>query len=127
MLGFLIRVSIKTNSTYIILCSVMAVGLLFLSSCAYTTDQEIKNDSPSEVPWHGWNKYQIKPEDTLVRLGHDLIENTSYYFGPKGKVAAISNGMNCQNCHMEGGIVPWGINFSAVVMSYPVFSFRSGK
>jgi thiosulfate dehydrogenase len=60
-------------------------------------------------------------------LGHDLIENTSYYFGPKGKIAAISNGMNCQNCHIQGGIVPWGNNFSAVVMSYPRFNYRSGK
>ena len=62
-----------------------------------------------------------------MRLGLNLIDNTSYYFGPKGKIAAITNGMNCQNCHMQGGIIPWGNNFSAAVMSYPSFSTRNGK
>lgn len=31
--------------------------------------------------------------------GEDLIANTSMYLGPNGKIAHISNGMNCQNCH----------------------------
>ncbi len=100
---------------------------IFLLSCGNSNERNIKIKTPAAAPWHGWNKYQIKPEDSLVRLGHDLIENTSYYFGPKGKIAAISNGMNCQNCHIDGGITPWGNNFSAVIMSYPRFSYRSGK
>jgi thiosulfate dehydrogenase len=101
----------------------IAAGII-LTSC--NNNDKIKK-LPPETPWYGWNKYQIKPEDSLVRLGHDLIENTSYYFGPKGKIAAISNGMNCQNCHIQGGIVPWGNNFSAVIISYPRFNARSGK
>ena len=127
MLAFLIWGLKKTIGLYIILFFAFVAETIFLSSCAYHNDKEIKNDLPSEAPWYGWNKYQIKPEDSLVRLGHDLIENTSYYFGPKGKIAAISNGMNCQNCHIQGGIIPWGNNFSAVIMSYPRFSYRSGK
>ena len=104
------------------------ICLQFFTSCSDHNDhKDIKNISENTAPWFGWNKYQIKPEDSLVRLGHDLIENTAYYFGPKGKTAAISNGMNCQNCHIQGGIVPWGNNFSAVIMSYPRFSYRSGK
>lgn len=126
MWEFSIVVSKKTNGIYILLFFIIAAGIVFLSSCGNTNDKEIKNDSPSRAPWYGWNKYQIKPEDSLVRLGHDLIENTSYYFGPKGKISAISNGMNCQNCHIDGGIIPWGNNFSAVIMSYPRFSNRSG-
>jgi thiosulfate dehydrogenase len=76
--------------------------------------------------WRGWNKYQIKPEDTLVWYGHELIANTSYYLGPKGKQSQISNGMNCQNCHLDGGTLPFGNNYSAVVSSYPKFRARSG-
>lgn len=79
-----------------------------------------------EAPWQGWNKYQIKPEDSLVAYGHELISNTAYYLGPKGKVAAITNGMNCQNCHLEAGTLPWGNNYSAVVSTYPKFRARSG-
>ena len=79
-----------------------------------------------ELLWKGWNKYQIKPEDSLAQYGRELIENTSYYLGPKGKVAAITNGMNCQNCHLDGGTIPWGNNYSAVVPTYPKFRDRSG-
>lgn len=76
--------------------------------------------------WHGWNKYQIPEKDTLVRYGRQLIENTSYYLGPKGTVMQIANGMNCQNCHVDGGTVPWGNNYSAVASTYPLFRARSG-
>ena len=82
--------------------------------------------SEEETPWRGWNKYQIKPEDTLTTYGHELIANTSYYLGPKGKVAKMSNGMNCQNCHLDGGTLPYSNNYSAVVSTYPKFRDRSG-
>ncbi len=106
---------------------IIIAGGILLPSCNINSDKETETDSVTEAPWHGWNKYEIKPEDTLVRLGHDVIENTSYYFGPKGKVAEITNGMNCQNCHMQAGIIPYGNNFSAVISTYPRFSNRSGK
>ena len=76
--------------------------------------------------WVGWNKYHIPEEDTLARYGHELISNTSYYLGPKGTVAQITNGMNCQNCHLNGGTVPWGNNYGAVASMYPQFRARSG-
>jgi thiosulfate dehydrogenase len=106
---------------------VALASAFLLLSC---TGKEKMNSNPTvneEYPWRGWNMYQLKPEDSLARLGFDLVRNTAYYFGPHGKIAAISNGMNCQNCHVSGGTIPWGNNFSAVVMSYPKLSFRSGK
>jgi thiosulfate dehydrogenase len=62
----------------------------------------------------------------LIRYGRELIANTSYYLGPKGKVAAITNGMNCQNCHLDAGTKSWGNNYSAVFSTYPRFRERSG-
>jgi thiosulfate dehydrogenase len=76
--------------------------------------------------WVGWNKYNIPENDSLARYGHELISNTSYYLGPKGVVAQITNGMNCQNCHLNGGTVPWGNNYSAVASKYPQLRARSG-
>ncbi len=76
--------------------------------------------------WVGWNKYHIPEGDTLARYGHELISNTSYYLGPNGTVAQITNGMNCQNCHLNGGTVPWGNNYGAVASLYPQFRARSG-
>ena len=99
--------------------------LLLMGAC--TNSPEAYKQSPrEEAPWQGWNKYQIKPEDTLTAYGHELIANTSYYLGPKGKVAAITNGMNCQNCHLAAGTLPFGNNYSAVFSTYPKFRARSG-
>ena len=117
----------KNDSLFILFAFTFVAFITTLSSCTNNNVDEIKKDSQHEAPWYGWNKYQIKPEDTLIRLGHDLIENTSYYFGPKGKIAAISNGMNCQNCHIQGGIIPYGNNFSAVIATYPRFNFRDNN
>lgn len=62
----------------------------------------------------------------LIRYGRELITNTAYYLGPKGKVAHVSNGMNCQNCHIDAGAKPYGNCFSAVASIYPTFRPRSG-
>lgn len=65
-------------------------------------------------------------EGELIRYGRELIAHTSVYLGPKGKVSRISNGMNCQNCHLKAGTVPFGNNYGAVASKYPVFRNRSG-
>jgi thiosulfate dehydrogenase len=104
------------------------IGLICLSGIACKSKPEgYGQPSRNEAPWQGWNQYQIRPEDTLATYGFELISNTSYYLGPKGKVAAISNGMNCQNCHLAAGTKPWGNNYSAVVSTYPKFRDRSGS
>ena len=62
-----------------------------------------------------------------IKYGRDLIANTSEYLGPQGKVRAISNGMNCQNCHLEAGTAPLGNNYSGVAANYPKIRARSGQ
>jgi thiosulfate dehydrogenase len=65
-------------------------------------------------------------EKALIDYGRELITHTSDYLGPKGSVRAISNGMNCQNCHLQAGTQPWGNNYFAVQSVYPKFRERSG-
>jgi thiosulfate dehydrogenase len=62
----------------------------------------------------------------LITYGRELIVNTSAYLGPKGSVQHISNGMNCQNCHLDAGTKPFGNNYSAVASTYPKYRARSG-
>lgn len=62
----------------------------------------------------------------LVRYGRELIANTATYLGPQGSVGHFSNGMNCQNCHLDAGTRPWGNNYGAVWSQYPKFRERSG-
>jgi thiosulfate dehydrogenase len=66
------------------------------------------------------------PKGELIRYGKKLIAFTGRYFGPKGSVASISNGMNCQNCHLDAGTRLFGNNYSAVFSTYPKFRDRSG-
>lgn len=62
-----------------------------------------------------------------IKYGRELIANTAKYLGPNGSVAHFSNGMNCQNCHLAAGTVPFGNNYGAVASTYPKFRERSGS
>jgi thiosulfate dehydrogenase len=61
-----------------------------------------------------------------IEYGRQLIRQTSFFFGPHGMIARTSNGMNCQNCHLDAGTKPFGNNYSAVASTYPKFRERSG-
>ena len=84
--------------------------------------------SPDTIDW-------VKPDisslrnsenDKQIKYGHELIANTASYLGPQGSVKHISNGMNCQNCHLDAGAKFFGNNYSAVASTYPKFRERSG-
>jgi thiosulfate dehydrogenase len=63
----------------------------------------------------------------LVAYGKELIAHTAKYLGPKGSVMQLSNGMNCQNCHLDAGTKIYGNNYGSVASLYPKFRARSGK
>lgn len=78
--------------------------------------------------WYSPDINNVAHDDAgvLIRYGRELIEHTSVYLGPKGKVIQTSNGMNCQNCHLQSGTKPFGNNYGAVASTYPKFRERSG-
>jgi thiosulfate dehydrogenase len=90
-------------------------------------------DSPvtKDTIWHPpsiWVDETPKgPQWDQVVYGESLITNTADYFGPRGRLAQVTNGMNCQNCHLDAGRKPWGNNFGAVAATYPRFRDRSGS
>jgi len=73
-----------------------------------------------------WASVDSEPNAAEIKYGRELVANTSEFLGPKGKVKAISNGMNCQNCHLQAGTAPLGNNYGAVAATYPKFRARSG-
>jgi thiosulfate dehydrogenase len=107
---------------------------------AYTTSPEekiyaqalVRNDSIYKDYLTLWKAkpitkdFENKNQLALIKYGQQLIQHTSRYLGPNGSVAQISNGMNCQNCHLEGGTKPWGNNYGAVYATYPKYRARSG-
>lgn len=111
-------------------------GLLFLDpkkneSLLVSADTHETSSNPplkEEVLWRAPDSTSIPrgKDGSLIRYGRELIAHTSYYLGPNGKVLRISNGMNCQNCHLDAGTKPFGNNYSAVASTYPKFRPRSG-
>ncbi len=61
-----------------------------------------------------------------VEYGKELIAHTAKYLGPNGSVRQISNGMNCQNCHLKAGTAVFANNYGSVASLYPKFRARSG-
>ncbi|WP_192346667.1 c-type cytochrome [Algoriphagus sp. Y33] len=74
-----------------------------------------------------WDLVAKEANADEINYGRELIANTAEYLGPQGKVMRISNGLNCQNCHLDAGTVPFGNNYSAVSSTYPKVRGRSGK
>ena len=66
-------------------------------------------------------------EKEKVEYGRELIVHTAKYLGPNGSVMKISNGMNCQNCHLNAGTAVFGNNYGSVASLYPKFRARSGS
>jgi thiosulfate dehydrogenase len=70
---------------------------------------------------------QSKEKKELVAYGKELIAHTSQYLGPNGSVNQVTNGMNCQNCHLDAGTKVFGNNYGSVASMYPKFRARSGS
>lgn len=83
---------------------------------------------PPEWPWEAPDTAGIPRNATgdLIRYGRLLVSKTAEYLGPEGTVKHISNGLNCQNCHLDAGTKPWGNNYGGVSSTYPKYRERSG-
>jgi len=62
-----------------------------------------------------------------IAYGRQLVMHTAGYLGPNGKVAHVSNGMDCQNCHALAGEQLYGNSFAMSTINYPQLSPRRGK
>lgn len=88
----------------------------------------IREDLPKEIFWSAPDPSAIQDIKLKARIayGKELVAHTAKYLGPKGMVMQLSNGMNCQNCHLEAGTRTFGNNYAAVASTYPKFRARSG-
>ena len=92
------------------------------------TSENIQATPVSEF-WQPEDVFAIANEKKSdeVLYGRDLIIHTAYYLGPRGRIAQQTNGLNCQNCHLDAGTKPFGNNYSSVASTYPKVRARSGK
>ncbi len=118
---------------YIVIIGIASIILIyfligFIAGDYFKMDGNITS---TDSTWVGPSIYidhsTLGEERELIIYGQELIAHTSRYLGPKGSVAQITNGMNCQNCHLQAGAKAWGNNFAAVFSTYPKFRDRSGQ
>jgi thiosulfate dehydrogenase len=123
--------NIKSNWQLVIILIVIGiVAVSEIMKALKPSNNQALNATLKDSTWIPPSLYtdnEVQGEEReMVIYGEDIIANTSKYFGPHGSVAQITNGMNCQNCHLNAGKKNWGNNYSAVFSTYPKFRERSG-
>ncbi|MBL7902805.1 MAG: c-type cytochrome [Bacteroidia bacterium] len=91
--------------------------------------EEFRQKLMKSMFWQAPDDSELESEKNKAQIlyGKDLIVNTALYFGDKGRVnAGATNGMNCQNCHLEAGTKIFGNNYGSVASTYPKYRARSG-
>jgi thiosulfate dehydrogenase len=132
---YLKRINTLINSI-LLLMLVAFIFVFYLLLPASPAKKEILAENNIAVPvkkavsdYYTFPDINALPNDEnkkLIEFGRELIVNTAEYLGPRGKLYSASNGMNCQNCHLEAGTKIFGNNYSAVAAHYPKFRARSG-
>ena len=138
MVGLLLSVTLLTAVLIGVIAMVFSGGSLPSLNQSQPSDMQTiaavevdtyKGVVPKEGIWQApdWTTVDQEPNAEDITYGKELIANTAAYLGPNGKVKKISNGMNCQNCHLNAGTAPLGNNYGAVAATYPKVRARSGK
>lgn len=117
------------------LCGLLLITVMVTIFCllvkpnfsSQTKSEKSKTDSNAFWQAAFINNELSPTEKELILYGKELIVHTAKYLGPKGTVLQITNGMNCQNCHLDAGTKVWGNNYGAVYANYPKYRARSGK
>lgn len=134
-----VSVSILKGIVFTVIAVVLSIAYFMITGFPKSEPEEIGVEitPPALIPdsnfvdlWTAPSDWRLgrldKKDQELIKYGKELIVHTADYLGPNGTVRAISNGLNCQNCHLEGGTQPWGNNYFAVQSTYPKFRARSG-
>lgn len=116
-------------------CVVITVVYLFNNNGPAPVKPKSSTNADASSPAQPTNTWKAPDESTIpvgkagedIRYGRELVMHTARYLGPQGSVATISNGMNCQNCHLVGGTKLFGNNYAGFMSSYPKMGARSGK
>lgn len=100
--------------------------LLGLQACQTASVQQAEQE---QAVWSApdTSDWATRSDAHLLRYGRQLVSQTADFFGPEGSVAALTNGLNCQNCHLDAGARPFSNNYALVASSYPRFRARSGS
>lgn len=113
-----------------VLASVVLTSILFpMSGCGDNEQEKKIADTTRKV--HTPPDTANIPDGELgdmIRYGKELIINTPYYIGPNGIVSKnLNNKMSCNNCHLDAGTRPFGLNFFSTHGRYPQYRGRENR
>ena len=125
----------------LIIIVILAIGIVAITFEFYnqkdlSASKENKKDAGSIVAKKDTTNYWQPKDISLIKdttlksqveYGKELLAHTSKYLGPIGSVSKMTNGLNCQNCHLQAGTVIFGNNYGSVNSIYPKFRARSGS
>ncbi len=132
---------VKTLMYLIVLIVIISVVLVVKSKFSSKSTPIISDSTGIEIPfpnsldpsndlWTAPTTEDFKKlpaeKQAAIEYGKELIAHTAKFLGPQGSIAQITNGMNCQNCHLDAGTKPYGNNYAAVFTTYPKYRARSG-
>jgi thiosulfate dehydrogenase len=132
MMGLLLTVALLLLVLVSIVLKITIPNAVSTPIASVVPDKSVKPYTglvPNEGMWTApdWNAVSQEPNEADIRYGRELIVHTAEYLGPNGSVKKMSNGMNCQNCHLQAGTAPLGNNYAAVAATYPKIRARSGQ
>lgn len=116
------------RSHWFILSLIITILLVIISEMVFRAVQrkQALQQKEKTVMLPDIRSLNSSPENDLIKYGHELIVHTALYFGPHGRISTLSNGLNCQNCHLDAGTRLYSNNFYSVATTYPRFRDRSG-
>jgi thiosulfate dehydrogenase len=116
-------------SWFPVFLGIIFLGAFYMQTVTGSSQKKDQEENTDDGKWHApdINLVQNTPNGEMIRYGRELFVHTSAYFGPKGTVAPLTNGMNCQNCHLWAGTKSFGNNVAAVAANYPKYRDRSGR
>jgi thiosulfate dehydrogenase len=98
-----------------------------IASPAMPKQEEVNKDEAAYWTPADINTITDTKQKEQIAYGKELITHTSKYFGPKGSILQITNGLNCQNCHLQAGTAVFANNYGSVASLFPKLRARSGK
>lgn len=107
--------------------TLLLLAVVLLSKCS---EQKTSAAPFTDSIYHAPDTSLIPHDKTgeMIRYGRELIINTAYYIGPEGTVGKyLGNKMNCQNCHLDAGTRPYGLNYFSSHARYPQYRAREGN
>jgi thiosulfate dehydrogenase len=134
---------IPVISKLVLIIVVLVIGLIAMPILFYYSNQpekqkdktnnadavgtEVKKEAVAYWTAPALSSITDAKQKEQVEYGKELIAHTAKYLGPNGSVLKISNGLNCQNCHLQAGTAVFANNYGSVASLYPKFRARSGS